>query len=89
VQFCWQVPLPDTMVELTQVYPGVADPANAAVGEAAAVVEGEVVDDTAGEGAAEMSAEPAGEDEPAMEGNEAEQEGGNAGPADANSNEEK
>jgi type IV pilus assembly protein PilM len=89
VQFCWQVPLPDTMVELTQVYPGVADPANAAVGEAAAVVEGEAVDDTAGEGAAEMSAEPAGEDEPAMEGNEAEQEGGNAGPADANSNEEK
>ncbi|MGH7138659.1 MAG: hypothetical protein ACREHD_23180, partial [Pirellulales bacterium] len=30
VQFCWQVPSPDTMVELAAIYPGSADPANAA-----------------------------------------------------------
>ncbi|OYV85643.1 MAG: hypothetical protein B7Z73_13180 [Planctomycetia bacterium 21-64-5] len=30
VQFCWQVPPPDTMVELVQLYPGAVDPANAA-----------------------------------------------------------
>lgn len=40
VQFCWQVPSPDTMVELAAVYPGVVDPANAAEGEPSDAAEG-------------------------------------------------
>ncbi|HVA48321.1 MAG TPA: type IV pilus assembly protein PilM [Pirellulales bacterium] len=41
LQFCWQVPKPDTMVELVQLYPGAVGPADApavqaAAGEAAA-----------------------------------------------------
>ncbi|HET6882453.1 MAG TPA: type IV pilus assembly protein PilM [Pirellulales bacterium] len=35
VQFCWQVPPPDTMVELTSIYPGAAEPAGAFVAEPA------------------------------------------------------
>ena len=31
VQFCWQVPPPDTMAELATLYPGAVDPANAAI----------------------------------------------------------
>jgi hypothetical protein len=30
VQFCWQVPKPDTMVELTSIYPGNGVPASQA-----------------------------------------------------------
>lgn len=74
VQFCWQVPPPETMVELTQLYPGAVGLPDAAAAEMAA--DEEEADDASEEGVAGASDEPAADGEtdgaaPAMENDEA------------------
>jgi hypothetical protein len=82
VQFCWQVPPPNTMVELTQLYSSAAVAGN----PVPAAAPGEPIE-PAGD---EPAADDADDAEPAMEGDETE-EGGPDAPdqAAAKANEEK
>ena len=74
VQFCWQVPPPDTMVELTQLYPSAAAGGNAAQ-PGVPVERAEMPGD-------ELTTDETADDDSEIEGDETE-EGDAAGPDEA------
>ena len=76
VQFCWQAPPPQTMVELTQIYPGAAAANAAAVAAGPVAPDEEAVDDARG-----APGEPTAEGD-VMDGDEPEQDAGDSGPAE-------
>jgi type IV pilus assembly protein PilM len=89
VQFCWQVPPPATMVELTQLYPSAAVAGNPAAAAAPGEGTETPVEAAAGD---DPAAQDADDTEPAMDGDEAEEGGPDAAPPDqpaAKVNEEK